>query len=194
MTSFDQAFLWKAAQARAHPLMGTEPHGHIGTDFHPGVSDISVQLQMWERKSRYQRQIKQESKEKQSLWCHSLHPSRGEDERLCVRFSSLLFSCSRYQFAPWGAEAQGCCDYLLLFVYVHFEETCERSCLGCLRQRKWISGEQLILLGYFWARWNRKMNLCPLHCLNGMYLFILHFNAPLTIYGVSLNEFLIENW
>lgn len=121
-----------------------------------------------------------------------VHPSRGGDERLCARFGSRLSSRSRYRFAPRGAGAQGCCDYSLLFVYVHLEETHEQSCLGCLRQRKWISGGQLILLDYFWGRWNRKMNPCPPHCLKGMYLFILHFNAPLAIYGVSLNELLIE--
>lgn len=135
------------------------------------------------------------SQKKGSLFGVTLHLSRGEDERLCVRFSSRLFSCSRYQFAPPSKE-QRHRDAVTtdLFVYVHWEETWERSCLGCLRQRKWISGEQLILLGYFWARWNRKMNLCPPHCLKGMYLFILYLNAPLPVYDVSLNEILIGNW
>lgn len=89
-------------------------------------------------------------------------------------------------------QGEAVTSYSCLFMFIL--KRCERSCLCCLRQRKWVSGEQLILLGYFWARWNHKMNLCPPHCLKGRYLFILHFNAPLTIYGGSLNEFLIENW
>lgn len=116
-----------------------------------------------------------------------VQPSRAGDERLWEPLSSP----SRDRLPPEEQrlrEAGTAHSCLFMFIWKRREQ----SCLGCLRQRKWISGGQLILLDYFWARWNCKMNLCPPHCLKGMYLFILHFNAPLAIYGVSLNELLIE--
>lgn len=154
-----------------------------------GGSDRSVHLHMWERKSRNWRQMKQESKEGQPLWCPCA-AGQGRRWKALRTLREPLSSRSRYRLPPEeqrlrDAETTHSC--LFMFIWM-----CEQSCLGCLRQRKWISGGQLIFLDYFWARWNRKMNLCPPHCLKGMCLFILHFNAPLAIYSVSLNELLIE--
>lgn len=51
---------------------------------------------------------------------------QGRRWKALPRFGSRLSSGSS---APRGAEAQGCWDCSLLFVYVHLEETCEQSCL-----------------------------------------------------------------
>lgn len=84
-------FLWLSVPLESCPSQGSspvgaKPHGHTGTDFTLEF-DTSVQLQMWERKSRHRRQIKRVKRKA----CHSLQLSRGEDERLYVHFRSLLF-------------------------------------------------------------------------------------------------------
>lgn len=133
--------------------------------------------------------MKQESRERQALvWLCSRAGGRW---KLRARFGAVSLLVPGITLPPEEQRLRDAVTpHSCLFMFIWKRR--EQSCLGCLRQRKWISGVQLIVLDYFWARWNCKMNPCPPHCLKGMYLFILHFNAPLAIYGVSLNELLIE--
>lgn len=126
--------LWKFAQTSAQPL-GNQPCGCTGVNFYAGTPFVSAQLQKWKRKSRYQRQMEQEPKEMQSLWCHSCIQA-GKKMKGCVyasvAFSLLVPGIILPPEEQRHREAVTSYSCLLMFIW----KRCEQSCLCCLRQRK----------------------------------------------------------
>lgn len=101
-------FLWKAAQARARPLWELRPMVIQAPTLPWSLTHLSSCR--CEKGKAGTEGKSNESKERLVTLCNWA----GEKMKGSMYTSGAFSSCSRCQLAPRGAEAQGCCDYLLL--------------------------------------------------------------------------------
>jgi len=148
MSSFDPACLRRAARARARPMWELSP---VVAQAPASTLEFLTYLSGHRReKGKAGTKGKSSSSQRKgSLFGVPLCIQAGE------KMKGSAYASAAFSFLVPGIglppEEQRRRDavttYSCLFMFILKRR--EQSCLGCLRQRKWISGEQLILLGYF---------------------------------------------